>query len=58
MHGGCPVLEGEKWGANLWLWSKAFIGRDGDYQRSLVFGEEEQWQLRQDPFLSPDDVDS
>ena len=23
MHGGCPVAEGaEKWGANLWVWSK------------------------------------
>ena len=58
MHGGCPVLEGEKWGANLWLWSKAFIGRDGDYQRSLAFGQEEQWQLRRDPFLSPEDAGS
>ncbi|CAK4691410.1 hypothetical protein AeNC1_007575 [Aphanomyces euteiches] len=21
-HGGCPVLEGTKWGANLWVWNK------------------------------------
>lgn len=20
-HGGCPVLEGEKWAANLWVWN-------------------------------------
>jgi hypothetical protein len=20
-HGGCPVLEGDKWAANLWVWS-------------------------------------
>lgn len=58
MHGGCPVLEGEKWGANLWLWSKAFIGRHSDFRRNMLFAEEEQWQLRRDPFLSPDNRDS
>ncbi|EQC39849.1 hypothetical protein SDRG_02508 [Saprolegnia diclina VS20] len=21
-HGGCPVLDGTKWGANLWVWNK------------------------------------
>lgn len=21
LHGACPVLEGEKWGANLWIWN-------------------------------------
>ncbi len=21
LHGGCPVLEGEKWAANLWVWN-------------------------------------
>lgn len=21
-HGGCPVLEGEKWGANVWAWNR------------------------------------
>jgi len=21
-HGGCPVLEGEKWGANVWVWNR------------------------------------
>jgi hypothetical protein len=20
-HGGCPVLKGEKWAANLWIWN-------------------------------------
>ena len=58
MHGGCPVLEGEKWGANLWLWSKAFIGRHNDFRRNAHFAEEEHWQLRRDPFLSPDKRDS
>ena len=52
MHGGCPVLEGEKWGANLWLWSKSFIGRHDDFNRRLEFAHEELWQLRTDPFLS------
>ena len=22
LHGGCPVLEGQKWAANLWVWNK------------------------------------
>ncbi|CAI5720893.1 unnamed protein product [Peronospora destructor] len=22
LHGGCPVLEGAKWSANLWVWNK------------------------------------
>ena len=22
-HGGCPVLDGTKWAANLWVWNKA-----------------------------------
>jgi hypothetical protein len=21
MHGGCPVLSGTKWAANLWVWN-------------------------------------
>lgn len=21
LHGGCPVLRGEKWAANLWVWN-------------------------------------
>lgn len=21
MHGGCPVIKGEKWAANLWVWN-------------------------------------
>lgn len=21
LHGACPVIEGEKWGANLWVWN-------------------------------------
>ena len=20
-HGGCPVLRGEKWAANMWVWN-------------------------------------
>ncbi|KAH9184755.1 hypothetical protein AeNC1_013268 [Aphanomyces euteiches] len=27
-HGGCPVLEGTKWGANLWVWNKRRFGLD------------------------------
>lgn len=51
MHGGCPVTQGEKWGANLWLWSKPFVGRLDDYSRITAVGQEELWQLRRDAAL-------
>lgn len=25
-HGGCPVLNGTKWAANLWIWNKVRLG--------------------------------
>ncbi|ETL47125.1 hypothetical protein F441_03227 [Phytophthora nicotianae CJ01A1] len=28
LHGGCPVLEGTKWGANLWVWNRRRHGLD------------------------------
>eukprot|EP00656_Telonema_subtile_P003769 TRINITY_DN11702_c0_g1_i1.p1 TRINITY_DN11702_c0_g1~~TRINITY_DN11702_c0_g1_i1.p1 ORF type:complete len:434 (+),score=27.54 TRINITY_DN11702_c0_g1_i1:483-1784(+) len=27
-HAGCPVLEGEKWAVNLWVWNRPKIGED------------------------------
>ncbi|CAK4632096.1 unnamed protein product [Aphanomyces euteiches] len=27
-HGGCPVLEGTKWAANLWVWNRRRYGLD------------------------------
>ncbi|KAG6576223.1 RxLR-like protein [Phytophthora cinnamomi] len=30
LHGGCPVLEGTKWGANLWVWNRRRHGLDVD----------------------------
>ncbi|UIZ21255.1 hypothetical protein KXD40_000797 [Peronospora effusa] len=27
LHGGCPVLEGTKWSANLWVWNKSRLNR-------------------------------
>ncbi|KAF0703768.1 Aste57867_7526 [Aphanomyces stellatus] len=29
-HGGCPVLEGTKWGANLWVWNKKRLNGESD----------------------------
>mmetsp|Transcript_1215 Transcript_1215/g.1560 ORF Transcript_1215/g.1560 Transcript_1215/m.1560 type:complete len:502 (+) Transcript_1215:119-1624(+) len=26
MHGGCPVLSGDKWAANLWVWNGPRLG--------------------------------
>lgn len=39
LHGGCPVLEGTKWGANLWVWNKRRYGLDetGTTQFSVTF---------------------
>lgn len=30
MHGGCPVIRGTKWGANLWVWNKRRFGLTAD----------------------------
>ena len=29
-HGGCPVLSGQKWAANLWVWSTPRQGYPGN----------------------------
>ena len=21
-HGGCPIIKGDKWGANVWVWNR------------------------------------
>jgi len=34
LHGGCPVLEGTKWAANLWLWNGPMSG----YTKTLANG--------------------
>jgi prolyl 4-hydroxylase len=30
-HGGCPVLKGDKWGANLWVWNGARLAMKSAY---------------------------
>lgn len=30
-HGGCPVLKGDKWGANLWVWNGARLSMKSTY---------------------------
>lgn len=39
MHGGCPVLKGTKWGANMWLWNNMRFGHwpDSDHKLSIKF---------------------
>jgi hypothetical protein len=29
LHGACPVIEGTKWAANLWIWNKVRLGYAG-----------------------------
>ncbi|OQR87192.1 hypothetical protein ACHHYP_09410 [Achlya hypogyna] len=29
-HGGCPVLDGTKWAANLWVWNRRRYGLDSE----------------------------
>ncbi|GLE02312.1 hypothetical protein PINS_up011150 [Pythium insidiosum] len=37
LHGGCPVLDGTKWGANLWVWNKRRFGLDDHGTQSRKF---------------------
>ena len=29
LHGGCPVIHGSKWAANLWVWNSIRSGYPG-----------------------------
>lgn len=39
LHGGCPVLEGVKWGANMWIWNEMRYGHgpDPSYEIAVAF---------------------
>mmetsp|Transcript_11382 Transcript_11382/g.24280 ORF Transcript_11382/g.24280 Transcript_11382/m.24280 type:complete len:687 (-) Transcript_11382:83-2143(-) len=36
MHGGCPVIHGEKWAANLWVWNAPRSGFPGSPKNQEV----------------------
>jgi len=37
-HGGCPVLDGTKWAANLWVWNGKYLGyQDPAAQLTVTF---------------------
>lgn len=38
LHGGCPVLNGTKWAANLWVWSAPRVGHLFAPQKSSGVG--------------------
>ena len=42
LHAGCPVLKGEKWAANLWVWNGA---RHGYWKTNKVTGKNEKISL-------------
>ena len=39
-HGGCPVLSGEKWAANLWVWNTPRGGFEGSPVKAEFANEE------------------
>ena len=39
LHAGCPVLEGQKWAANLWVWNGP---RHGYWRTNFVTGKREK----------------
>jgi len=49
LHGGCPVLKGEKWAANLWVWNTP---RDG-FEGSPV---NKKFRDKEEPPASPSNV--
>jgi len=42
-HGGCPVLKGDKWGANLWVWNGARLSMKSQY--TVTFNNKLQAQV-------------
>jgi hypothetical protein len=36
LHGGCPVLKGQKWAANLWVWNRP---RNGNWLQDFTKGK-------------------
>ena len=38
-HGGCPVIKGQKWAANLWVWNGP---RNGYWRKNAVTGKSEK----------------
>lgn len=44
LHGGCPVLKGTKWAANLWVWNGNVHGDDAPHQEAADGGKETQLQ--------------
>ena len=36
LHGGCPVLKGQKWAANLWVWNRP---RNGNWLHDFTKGK-------------------
>lgn len=41
LHGGCPVLSGIKWAANLWVWNGPRVGYAGSPKNSKVAEKED-----------------
>lgn len=58
LHGGCPVLSGEKWAANLWVWNRARKGGDTNISGTslqLTFALEDAAVLSAKVFWVPTD---
>ncbi|TDH70673.1 hypothetical protein CCR75_002910 [Bremia lactucae] len=46
LHGGCPVLEGTKWGANLWVWNKRRFNAYFDSSIVVVFTNPTPYEVK------------
>eukprot|EP01038_Epipyxis_sp_PR26KG_P012077 gene12077-16162_t len=42
-HGGCPVIEGQKWASNLWVWNGP---RNGYWNKNAITGKNERPALQ------------
>merc|ERR1712177_178204 len=46
IHGGCPVLDGTKWLANLWVWNgprNTYPGEPKKYKNAELYYKDQFW---------------
>jgi len=63
LHGACPVIDGTKWGANIWIWNRQRFGllRTGEKRTLNVKNECEKmvyitWEGKKNGSVNPGEV--